>query len=81
MSLSIREIKNQNDFEILSYTCQKNLRPIAQVTVHVANDVEQEEHSFIAYESENFYSNYGKQHGSFKENRTFFYHKLQQCHS
>jgi len=75
--LSLQGHANQNDFEILSYTCQIKI----QVTAHAGEDVEQKQPSSTADGSANLYSHFGNQYGGFSENLELIYFKTQPHHS
>ena len=66
--LSDQSNANQNDSKIPPYTSHKWLRSKPQVTTHVGEDMEKEEHSSIAFGIANWYNHSGNQFGDSSEN-------------
>ena len=66
--LSDQRNANQNGPEILTLYQSEWLRSKPQVTAHVGEDVEKEEHSFIAGEIANWYNHSRNQSGGSSKN-------------
>ena len=62
-----KHLKKCSNQEVPSYTHQ-NAWDQKQETAHAGEDVEQEEHFFIAGDNENLSNHFGNQYGRFSEN-------------